>query len=397
MWCGRLENHRWVGRTLTPERPIVIDRGSNELNREASQAAVQVAFESFISVPIMARDGQFWGTLFGIDSVPRALSEGAGLASMTLFSALISQQLKIQEELEDTRVALMDATATAELREQFIAVLGHDLRNPIGNVITSADLMMLSLDNPERLKILAKLVQGSARRMAALVDDVVDLTRGKLSGGMGLTLRSETDLCGLIALVVNELRSSYPAREIRFEASDGGAVLCDGGRLAQLCSNLLKNALVYGDPSQPVAVSIMINEAGLELAVSNHGPQLSADTISHLFEPYWRAKGPSAHQGWGLACSLSVKSPVVTAARSRSCPRPSSPPSSSGSTRRAMRGPPRRLYLHLRAKLNDAIRRNLEIVRCVARVARHDGIEMFTPWHHPFAWRRNHGLARNEE
>ena len=285
---------------FTPERPIVIDRGSNELNREASQAAAQAGFESFISVPIMARDGQFWGTLFGIDSVPRALSEGAALASMTLFSALISQQLKIQEELEDTRVALMDATATTELREQFIAVLGHDLRNPIGNVITSADLMMLSLDNPERLQILAKLVQGSARRMAALVDDVVDLTRGKLGGGMGLTLRSETDLCGLIALVVNELRSSYPGREIRFEASDGGAVLCDGGRLAQLCSNLLKNALVYGDPSQPVAVSITINEAGLELSVSNHGPQLSADTISHLFEPYWRAKGRSAHQGLGL-------------------------------------------------------------------------------------------------
>lgn len=285
---------------LAPERPIIIERSSDALTGAAHHASAQFGFESFISVPIMARGGVLWGTLFGIDSLPRALSEGASLASMTLFSALISQQLKIQEELEDTRVALMDATATTELREQFIAVLGHDLRNPIGNVITSAELMMLSLDNPERLTVLAKLIQGSARRMAALVDDVVDLTRGKLGGGMGLSMRRETDLCGAIALVVNELRSSYPARDIRFEAVDGGAVMCDGGRLAQLCSNLLKNALVYGDPSQPVTVSILINDAGLELAVSNHGPQMSADTISHLFEPYWRAKGRSAHQGLGL-------------------------------------------------------------------------------------------------
>ncbi len=257
-------------------------------------------FDSFISVPIRRRDGSCFGALCGVDRAYKDLTRTAALASMTLFAELISQQLSSQQVLEDAQVALLDASAQAELREQFIAVLGHDLRNPLGTIITGAELMLLSLGNAERLTILAKLIQGSGKRMAALVDDVLDLTRGKMGGGIHLNMGPATDLHEVIAQVVDELRSTHPLREIRLDAQESGSVLCDPGRVAQLCSNLLKNALVYGDADAPVAVRLRIGVDACELAVTNHGPRLSDDTIAHLFKPYWRAATKTPHEGLGL-------------------------------------------------------------------------------------------------
>ncbi len=296
---------RAVGTTLcdlvrTSGKALVIDAASTDPAFKAHPIPAQFGFESFISVPIRRQNGDYFGTLSGIDPLPKNLSGTAALASMTLFAELISQQLSSQQVLEETQVALLDARETSELREQFIAVLGHDLRNPLGTIITGAELMLLSLGDEKKLTILAKLVQGSGKRMAALVDDVVDLTRGKMGGGIPLNLAPHADLGDALRQVVEELRSTYPQRDIRLEAHALGTVLCDAPRLAQLCSNLLKNALVYGDTSKPVGVAAHVADDALELAVTNHGPRMSDDTVAHLFKPYWRAAAKSPHEGLGL-------------------------------------------------------------------------------------------------
>ena len=280
--------------------PALIDAVSDSALYRSHPRPAPYDFESFISVPIRRQNGQYFGTLCGFDPLPKNLSGTAAMASMTLFAELVSQQLNSQQVLEETQVALLDARETSELREQFIAVLGHDLRNPLGTIIAGADLMLLCLGDKERLTILAKLVIGSGKRMAALVDDVVDLTRGKMGGGIPLTMELEDQLCATLAQVVDELRSTYPRREIRLEQGDLGMVLCDAARLGQLCSNLLKNALVYGDVNKPVGVAAHIVDDMLELAVTNHGPGMSPDTMAHLFKPYWRAATKSPHEGLGL-------------------------------------------------------------------------------------------------
>ena len=279
---------------------VVIDAASGDPLYKHHPTPALYNFESYISVPIHRQDGQYFGTLCGLDPLPRNLSGSAALASMTLFAELISQHLSSDQVLEDARVALLDARQTAELREQFIAVLGHDLRNPLGTIITGAELMLLSLGDEKKLTILAKLVQGSGKRMAALVDDVLDLTRGKMGAGIPLNLQREVNLSAALQQVVGELRSTHAGRDIRYLESELGTVWCDAARLGQLCSNLLKNALVYGDANEPVSVSAHVIDGMLELAVTNHGPGMSADTISHLFEPYWRGSARSPHAGLGL-------------------------------------------------------------------------------------------------
>jgi signal transduction histidine kinase len=298
---ARMTPQSWTACAVHDELALGLQPGDARANGPDGSAPPSLTgYASFVSVPIRRQDGSWFGILCGIDPLPSALAGTAALASMTLLAELVSQQLSSQQTLEDAQFALRGATATAELREQFIAVLGHDLRNPLGTIITGAELMLQSLGNPERLAILARLIQGSGKRMAALVDDVVDLTRGKMGGGIALTMRAEPALEKTIGQVVDELRSSYPERDIHFDCGAQGVVLCDAGRLGQLCSNLLKNALVYGDPARPVSVSLHLDGAGLQLAVTNHGPAMSADTIAHLFKPYWRAAAKSPHQGLGL-------------------------------------------------------------------------------------------------
>lgn len=288
------------GQVRSSGKAIVIDSASADPVYRNHPSPALHRFESFISVPIRRHDGEYFGTLCGIDPLPRNLSTTAALSSMTLFAELISQHLSSQQVQEETRAALLDARAATELREQFIAVLGHDLRNPLGTVITGAELMLLSLGDTKRLTILANLVKGSGKRMAALVDDMVDLTLGKLGGGIPLQLRHELDLCGTLRQVVEEMRSTYPQRAIEFDAGELASVLCDARRIGQLTSNLLKNALVYGDPGRPVRVTTHIIDDMLELAVINHGPCMSQDTLAHLFQPYWRAATKSPHEGLGL-------------------------------------------------------------------------------------------------
>ena len=141
--------------------------------------------------------------------------------------------------------------ADAELREQFIAVLGHDLRTPLSAIVTGADVLTLLNLPPNAVRIVERM-RRSAMRISGLVDDVVDFTRGRMGGGIAVELKPEANLQPAFEQVIAELRGAHPEREIAVEFTMQGALLADAGRLAQLLSNLLKNALVHGDVASPI-------------------------------------------------------------------------------------------------------------------------------------------------
>ena len=144
------------------------------------------------------------------------------------------------------------------LREQFIAVLGHDLRNPLNAITGGVQLLALApLD--ARFKQLVVMMKDSAARMAELIANVMDFARGRLGGGMSLT-RTPTIMEPVLAHVVNELRSAYPTRNITTEFALTESVDCDAARISQILSNLLANALTHGSSDMPVHVRSFTNE-----------------------------------------------------------------------------------------------------------------------------------------
>ena len=132
-------------------------------------------FESYIAVPIFRPGGEYFGNVCALDSRPARLRDGKTLAMMNLFAELIAVQLAAEEEHARDRDALVDARRTAELREQFIAVLGHDLRNPLASIEAGVRIIAREPLGERALKA-ATLVQRSVGRMAGLIDNVPAIT-----------------------------------------------------------------------------------------------------------------------------------------------------------------------------------------------------------------------------
>ena len=278
--------------------PVIIEHAREDALYRNHPTPRQYGFESYISIPVMQPDGRYFGTLCALDPLPAKLSNTATLASMTLFAQLITKHLAIENKLSESQSALLNERETSELREQFIAVLGHDLRTPLGSILLGAELLDNEFLSDKSRSVLERM-RLSARRMAGLVNDVVDFTRGRMGGGIVLNVQPE-HLHEPLAQVVDELRGAFPERVVATDFRLALPVPCDVQRIEQLMSNLLKNALLYGDPAQPVRVSGTAAGGVFQLSIINYGPPISPTTIGQLFKPFWRASSHAPSEGLGL-------------------------------------------------------------------------------------------------
>ena len=110
---------------------VIIDHVATDSEYCAHRTPAEYGFQSYISMPIIHRDGRFFGTLCAIDPRPARLKNPETIGMFKLFAELIASHLDNDENLQATRIALREEQHFSLLREQFIAVLGHDLRNPL--------------------------------------------------------------------------------------------------------------------------------------------------------------------------------------------------------------------------------------------------------------------------
>jgi signal transduction histidine kinase len=291
-------------------QPIVVDHASQDPQYRNHHTPRIYQIESYISVPIILSNGDYFGNLCAIDRRPAVVSDARTLTMFTLFAELIALQLESEDKQSATEAALLNAHATAELREQFIAVLGHDLRNPLAAVGATAELLVRRTAEPE-LVTLGKRLKATTHRMSRLIDDVLDFARGRLGAGMGILLSDSDDLATALADVVTELRAANPGREVLERISVEHRVNCDRGRIQQLLSNLLANALAHGAPDQPVLVDIATRDGMMTLRVTNGGEPIAPENLQNVFQPYWRLS--ASQPGGGLGLGLYICSQIVKA------------------------------------------------------------------------------------
>ncbi len=286
--------------------PIIIEHASREPEFCDHPTPRLYGLESYIAVPIFRPDGEYFGNICALDSAPAALRDDKTLAMMKLFAELISLQLTAEEESHLDRVALADERATADLREQFIAVLGHDLRNPLSSILMSAGFL-LALPQEHRQRTVLERVLGSGERMSRMIDDVLDFARGRLGGGMTLTVEP-VEVDELVGQVVDEIASGRPDRTLRFAPAGVGTASLDRSRVAQMLSNLVSNAVEHGAPGEPVEISATATADRVVLAVANRGEPIAPEVVPRLFEPYVRPerRGPQPGLGLGLYIAAEI-------------------------------------------------------------------------------------------
>jgi phosphoserine phosphatase RsbU/P len=238
------------------------------------------------------------------NAVEQRSPEGA-LLSTRLIVIQAKDRRRYERELVEARASATESLAsereTAELREQFIAVLGHDLRNPLAAISAGARLLQRSgaLRDKKQLLIL-DMINSTVTRMSGLIDNVLDFARGRLGGGITLNRDGDHPLEPTLEHIVNELQTASPDRAINTSFAISEPVNCDRTRIGQLVSNLIGNALTHGAPDKPVRVGAGTDSGTFELWVANEGECIPEHAMHKLFEPFFRGDVRDSRQGLGL-------------------------------------------------------------------------------------------------
>jgi len=279
--------------------PVVINNVAEDRDWCQHATPAMYGFQSYISVPIILVDGSFFGTLCAIDPRPARVKTPEMIGMFRLFAELIAKHLDANRKLAETESALVEERKVAELREQFIAVVGHDLRVPLRGINAFSELLLETPLNEEAVKM-AHIVRDSALRMGALIDNLLDLARGRLGGGLLINRNTDVHLEPVIRAIVAELAASHPHRGVKTALSLSEPVNCDRSRVGQLFSNLLSNALSYGATDQPVRVSAISDAEIFELSVANAGAPIPPAALERLFQPFYRSTVLHDREGLGL-------------------------------------------------------------------------------------------------
>lgn len=278
---------------------VVIDYVDEDKDFYNHHTPAMYGFQSYISVPIFRRNGTFFGTLCAIDPKPARLKNPETIGMFTLFADLISFHLNAIEQLAVTENKLKQERQVAKLREQFIAILGHDLRNPVGAILNSAQLLKRMPLDDRGLRV-ANIIQNSSYRMNALIENMLDFASGRLGGGISLNVQLDTQLELTLDQVIAELHLLWPERLIETNFALTEPVNCDNKRIAQLFSNILGNALTHGNANAPVKIEAISANGEFTLSVANAGEQISDMAMALLFQPFSRGEAKPGQEGLGL-------------------------------------------------------------------------------------------------
>jgi len=217
-------------------------------------------------------------------------------------------ELEAVDNLRDelSHISTSRAADVDRARTALLAMLGHDLRDPLQSISMAATLLSRT-DTGARM---GERIRYSSGRMQRLISQVLDLSR--LQGGLGLGI--EKRLCDLSALVnglIEEKRQAYPGLRIETDVPDGLTLMADTDRIAQVVTNLMSNARQHGAPRQPIVVNVSASGDGVTLSVINHGEPIADDVLAHLFSPFKPESVGQSRNRTGLGLGLYIAEQVV--------------------------------------------------------------------------------------
>jgi signal transduction histidine kinase len=222
------------------------------------------------------------------------------LVDLTRFNEAIDQSLaesvtRYTQELDDSK-------------EMFLAILGHDLRTPLGAILTSAKFMLETQELKEPSLTLTSRIASSSTRMVHMVGALLDFTRSRLGGGIPIE-REPMNMGKVVHDVVDEISAAHPARTIAVDARGEQQGEWDGARISQALTNLVVNALEHGSKAAVVTVETCgDDDREITIAVHNSGRAIPAERLNGIFNPMkpremteeTTAGGPHGNLGLGL-------------------------------------------------------------------------------------------------
>jgi len=212
------------------------------------------------------------------------------LNARNLAEALLQEKTATELALQQAQAELREAYAIAQRRalfaEQMVAIVSHDLKNPLTAIRMASDFLSRSERTAKERQLLGHIGQ-SSERAQRMIADLLDFTQARV--GQGISIKAlPLDLHGVIHRTVDELRVAFPKATLEHHAEGHGDACLDADRVQQIIGNLVANSVAYGDLQRPIRITSRLGVGGCEVAVHNHGAAIPEALLAGLFEPMTR-------------------------------------------------------------------------------------------------------------
>ena len=193
-----------------------------------------------------------------------------------------------------------EAHQAVRVREDVLAIVSHDLRNPLGAIDLSASMLMQRTGNDARMRKQLEIIRRSSTRMEHLISDLLDMASIQ-AGRLSLTLEPH-DAAQMVAEVIDTHAALAAERQIDLHADAhvaGVTLRCDRERLSQVFGNLMSNAIKFCRPGDQITLRATADATHARFDVCDTGPGIAASELPRIFDPYWSAQR-HAKKGTGL-------------------------------------------------------------------------------------------------
>jgi len=226
--------------------------------------------------------------LFGTtdrDKYERELLNARKLAEALLLEKTAAQTA-LQQAQAELNQAYIKAQRRAQFAEQMVAIVSHDLKNPLTAIKMASDFLARGERTAKETQLIGHIGQ-SSERAQRMIADLLDFTQARVGVGIGVS-PIPLDLHEVTQRAVDELRVAFPRATLVHHPIGAGETCLDGDRLQQIIGNLVANSVTYGDLQQPITITSQLNHDGPSLSVHNHGPVIADSLMGVLFEPMTR-------------------------------------------------------------------------------------------------------------
>jgi signal transduction histidine kinase len=253
--------------------------------------------DSFLAVPIVVT-----GAIKGILVVIRPVIATASEQDEWLLSALADQA---SVALEKSRLQEIGT-----FREQLLAIVGHDLRNPLNTILMATQVLLLRDGLGKMETELARRITRSASTATRLIDVLLDLTRSRLGGGIPIDPRP-CDMNDVYRQVIDETELAHPDRPVRVDARGDLTGMWDRDRMYQLLANLVGNAVQHGEPRSPIELRIDGQNADILIEVANRGEPIPPETLPFIFDAFRQGRTVQSSGTHGLGLGLFIAQQIA--------------------------------------------------------------------------------------
>lgn len=291
------------------KKPLHIEHASQNPDFSSHPGLKVHGVESYMSVPVFRSNGEIFGNLCAFDTVPAQLS-AENIELFEIFSELITYELESQIEKNQLAEKLETAKELSETRTRLMSILGHDLRNPLNTILMAAKIQLRNENADAQTTDLAQKIVRSGERMQKLINDILDTAKKERHLALP-DVREEVDLCELLTQITEEFRLSHPDQTIELSGDESCSGLWNTGRIVQVYSNLLSNAVQHSEKNSPVVINLEGKKEAVEVSVWNRGKVITDEDKENLFEPFWQGSQKNTSNKNGLGLGLYIVQQIM--------------------------------------------------------------------------------------